>query len=135
MLAILLAAVIGPFTLVQTTERGDYYILTAKPKLKVDAAACEDFLADAEQLTGVRVPRFSYYRVETPSEVSQFTGAPFAGGIARPDPLRTWVASPCLKHELAHFVAYQFAVPTDDNGDAFWHEGFALEPAAVPHSH
>jgi hypothetical protein len=95
------------------------------PKLKVDAKTCDAFLEDAERRVGVTVPRFSYFRVETAAEVSRLTGAPFAGGIAMHSPPRTWSMRPCLRHELAHFVAYELALPRVGRSDAFWHEGFA----------
>src|SRR3972149_6446377 len=124
-LAATLAAPVAGFTLVQSTARADYYVLTERLGLRVGPKSCEAFLEEAEKKTGVRVPRFSYFRVGTEAEVSRVTGSPFAVGIAEPNPSRMWSVWECHRHELAHLVAFQFTGPGADRALNFWHEGFA----------
>jgi hypothetical protein len=119
MIAVLVAAILPGFMLVQQTTRADYYVPTDTPQLRVDSAACEVFLHRVEQLLAVRVPRFSYYRVRSAHDVFQRTGIS-AYGVAYPGPLYVVSAAECSYHEIVHVAIFQGRRPI-----SFWEEGMA----------
>lgn len=113
-------AVSGPFQLKMSTTRGDYFVLTDAPTLSVDPRACEYFLEEIEKKLGVRVPRYTYYRVRTPQDVAVFT-LEYADGVARWRSGEVWSVEPCHRHEMVHLASHRLGHP-----GRFWDEGLAM---------
>lgn len=122
MLAMLLAAaaVAGPFQLKVSTPRGDTYVLTEAPELRVNPKQCDAFLERIETKLGVRAPRYAYYRVRTIQDITVFTGE-YAQGVTRSWTGEIWSIEACQKHEIVHLVAHQLGNP-----GRFWNEGLAM---------
>lgn len=119
MFGVMMLLAVSGFTLQAHTSRADYYV-PAHTKLQADSATCEAFLTHTEQMLGVRVPRFTYYRVATPDDVFRLSGYR-ARGVSDPTTHEVWSMYSCHRHEIAHLAAYQLGSPGH-----FWHEGFAM---------
>ncbi len=122
MLAILLAVatVSGPFQLKASTPRGDTYVLTEAPNLRIDPKRCDAFLESIEQKLGARAPRYAYYRVRSIQDITVYSGE-YAQGVTRSWTGEIWSMEACQEHEIVHLVAHQLGNP-----GRFWNEGLAM---------
>jgi len=115
MLAFVLAAAALPgFALKAETPRADYYVLAGDAKLRVAPEKCDRKLAGIEKALGVRVPRFSYRRVRTETEVMTNSREQFyAGGVADPSDWSIVAMEACSGHELTHLATFSIGRADD----------------------